>query len=440
MKLSAGNLTKSMRTRPGDSAQGREAVRKYFWPVRSDRRRFLALAAAAAWGTVSRPARGEAPGAQRSNAAPLQSATVKLFLCGDVMTGRGIDQILPHPADPYICEPWVESALTYVELAEAASGVVPKPVDFLYIWGNALAELEHAAPDARIINLETSVTARGNCTMPGISYRMNPENLPCLTAAEIDCCVLANNHVLDWGRTGLADTLDSLKGGGLKIVGAGRDAGEAAAPAILDLPGKGRILVFAAGFPSSGIPNRWAAMAGRPGVNFFESLSDDALAAIATQVRSVKRQGDIAVASVHWGGNWGYEVPAGERRFAHGLIDNAGIDIVHGHSSHHVKGIEVYRGRLVLYGCGDFLNDYEGIRGYEQFRDDLVLMYFPRVAVEDGRLVECRMVPLRIRKFRLNRASRSEAEWLCATLNREGKRFGTAAEMTDGGHLRLRWD
>jgi len=48
------------------------------------------------------------------------------------------------------------------------------------------------------------------------------------------------------------------------------------------------------------------------------------------------------------------------------------VDIVHGHSSHHVKGIEVHRGKLILYGCGDFIDDYEGIKGYEAFRDDLV--------------------------------------------------------------------
>ncbi|MFP3943483.1 MAG: CapA family protein [Alphaproteobacteria bacterium] len=406
-------------------------------PARIGRRAFMALAAGAACGTLS-GAGGAAPKERSARVTP-QEGAVTLFLCGDVMTGRGIDQILPHPADPHICEPWVKSALTYVELAQEVSGDIPRPVGFPYIWGDALGELARAAPDARIINLETSVTARGECGGRGISYRMNPENLPCLTAAGIDCCVLANNHVLDWGPVGLADTLDSLKSAPMKIAGAGGDAEEAAAPAILELPGGNRILVFAAGAASSGIPRGWAAGPGRPGVHHLEALSGGALAAIARQVRRHKREGDIAVVSVHWGGNWGYEIPAGQRRFAHGLIDEAGADIVHGHSSHHVKGIEVYKGRPVFYGCGDFLNDYEGISGYERFRDDLVLMYFPSVSPSDGRLARCRMVPLRIRNFRLNRASREEADWLAQTLNREGKPFGTAVRRGPDGDLLLDW-
>ena len=65
-----------------------------------------------------------------------------------------------------------------------------------------------------------------------------------------------------------------------------------------------------------------------------------------------------------------------QSQLAHSLLDEAGVDVIHGHSSHHVKGIEVYKGKAILYGCGDFLTDYEGIQGYEEFRDDLVLMYF----------------------------------------------------------------
>ena len=65
-----------------------------------------------------------------------------LFLCGDVMTGRGIDQVLPHPNPPHLMEPCVTSALQYVELAEQANGPIRKPVDFPYIWGEALAELD----------------------------------------------------------------------------------------------------------------------------------------------------------------------------------------------------------------------------------------------------------------------------------------------------------
>lgn len=126
-------------------------------------------------------------------------------------------------------------------------------------------------------------------------------------------------------------------------------------------------------------------------------------------------------------------------QLAHQLIDQAGIDIVHGHSSHHVKGIEVYKNKLILYGCGDFLNDYEGIAGYESYRGDLVLMYFPSLKVSSGKLLGLEMIPLQIRNFRLVHATRADAIWLRDTLSREGGRFGTGAEITDQNRLRHYW-
>jgi poly-gamma-glutamate synthesis protein (capsule biosynthesis protein) len=370
---------------------------------------------------------------------PQRPKPITLFLCGDVMTGRGVDQVLPHPGNPRICEPYVTSALEYVELAETANGPIPRPVDFSYVWGDALSELERARPDVRIINLETSVTRSEDCTDKGISYRMSPANLPCITAAEIDCCVLANNHVLDWGQAGLVETLEALGKAGLKSAGAGRDIGEAQAPAIMEAGGKGRVIVFGFGSETSGIPRGWAAAAGKPGVDLLKDLSPSTVDRIARRVEAVKRPGDIVVASIHWGSNWGYEIPRRQTAFGRALIDEARVDIIHGHSSHHAKGIEVYRGKPILYGCGDFLDDYEGITGYEAFRDDLVLMYFLSVAPSGGQLARLRMTPLRIRNFKLNRASKEDAAWLRDVLNREGDRLGTRVELGEDNSLTLAW-
>ncbi len=78
------------------------------------------------------------------------------------------------------------------------------------VWGAALDELNRARPDVRIINLETSITRSKEFETKGINYRMSPENADCLAAAAIDCCVLANNHILDFGRRGLLDTFISI--------------------------------------------------------------------------------------------------------------------------------------------------------------------------------------------------------------------------------------
>jgi poly-gamma-glutamate capsule biosynthesis protein CapA/YwtB (metallophosphatase superfamily) len=359
-----------------------------------------------------------------------------LFLCGDVMAGRGIDQILPRPCDPEIFEQYMKSALGYVALAEKVNGPIPIPVDFDYVWGDSLAELERRPPDLRLINLETAVTTSGDPAPKGINYRMNPENAPLLSVAGIDCCVLANNHVLDWGEPGLLETLQTLRNIHVSSTGAGVTLDEAISPALLPVPG-GRVAVFAFGSPSAGVPGTWAADDERPGVNFLPRLDADTLRTVAGQVNGSTHTGDLVVASIHWGGNWGYEIPGEQREFARGLIDEAGVDIVWGHSSHHPKAIEVYRGRLILFGCGDFLNDYEGIRGHERYRSDLVLMYLPMLNLADGGLHGLRLVPFRIRRFRLQRASKEESRWLGRMLNREGERQGTRLEVEADNTLAL---
>ena len=362
---------------------------------------------------------------------------IKLFLCGDVMTGRGIDQILPHPCAPLIHEGYLKDARDYVRLAERASGPVPRSVDEAYIWGDALRELERTRPDVRIINLETAVTRSEDWVAKGINYRMHPSNIGCLTVAGIDCCALANNHVLDWGATGLVETLETLRGAGLGSAGAGRQRDEAQAPAELPLAGGGRILVYALGTEDSGIPTSWEAGAAKPGVDWLADLSPQSAERLSERIHAARRPGDRVVASIHWGGNWGYRISPEQRQFAHSLIDSAGVDIVHGHSSHHPKCIELRRGKLILYGCGDFINDYEGISGHEEFRGDLAVMYLPEIDGETGALLALELVALCRRRFRLERASDVDVRWLCGLLNAEGQHTGTSFTWQPRGRLVL---
>jgi poly-gamma-glutamate capsule biosynthesis protein CapA/YwtB (metallophosphatase superfamily) len=363
-----------------------------------------------------------------------------LFLCGDVMTGRGIDQILQHRSVPEIHEPYVRDARDYVALAEDANGPIPRPVDPAYIWGDALDELDRVAPGARIINLETSITRSDNYWKgKGINYRMHPANIGCLTAARIDICTLANNHVLDYSYEGLEETLSTLKAAGLQATGAGRNLVKAADPAIVEL-NRGRLLVWSVGTESSGVPRVWAATRDRPGIDFLDALSDDNAGALAERFERVRRPGDIGIVSIHWGSNWGYDIPKAQIRFAHRVIDG-GLDIVHGHSSHHPRPIEVYRHKLVLYGCGDFLQDYEGISGHEEYRGDLVLMYFPTLDPSSGRLLRLSMVPMRVRNMKLHHASACEAKWLHDAINHAeaSEEFDCRVKLFGDARLALQW-
>lgn len=362
---------------------------------------------------------------------------MRILLCGDVMTGRGIDQILPQPCDPILRETYATSALHYVRLAEEANGPIPRQVGPSYVWGAALDELNRTPVDIRIVNLETSITRSTTFAPKGINYRMSPENAGCLAAAGIDCCTLANNHVLDCGRAGLLDTLDSLDKLGIRSAGAGRNRAEASAPAILDT-GRGiRVLVFAFASMTSGVPRGWAATHESAGVNLLTDFSDAGIGRIAERLTQARRPGDVIIVSVHWGSNWGYEVPEEQTRFAHTLLERGSASIIHGHSSHHPKAIEIYRNRLILYGCGDFLNDYEGIGGYEQFRDDIALMYFADIDPATGEIAALEMAPLQIRRFQLVPPSRADVDWLLRSLDRESRRFGTRVELAADGRLTL---
>lgn len=360
---------------------------------------------------------------------------LRIALTGDVMTGRGVDQILPRAGSPVIHERWIRDARDYVGLAARVHGAPPAPVDWDYIWGEALADWHAFDPALRLINLETSITARG-APWPGkgIQYRMHPDNAPCLAAARIDCCTLANNHVLDWGYAGLADTLTALQDCGIRACGAGVDGDHARRPAAVALPWGATLRIHAYGAVTSGIPAEWAALPTRAGVNLLPDFSGHTLERVAADIDSAREPGDRVIVSVHWGGNWGYRVPAEERDFAKGLID-AGVDLVHGHSSHHFKGFEIYRGRLILYGCGDFITDYEGIEGHEVYRPDLSLNYCVTLDPSDGRLEQLEIVPYRLRRMMLSRARASDVRWVMDTLQHESTGPGSDRLRLTGDRL-----
>src|SRR5215475_1799736 len=203
------------------------------------------------------------------------------------------------------------------------------------------------------------------------------------------------------------------------------------------VPGCGRLSVVSCGTGSSGIPPRWAAGPARAGVDLLPRLSRHAADQVAGRAQEGGAAADLTVVSLHWGSNWGYEVGRDQVAFAHRLIDG-GVSLVHGHSSHHPRPIEVYRGRLILYGCGDFIDDYEGIAGHREFRDDLRLMYFASLRRGTGELAELRMVPMQARKMRLSHASGPDRRWLATTLGRISRPFGARVELAPDGALVLR--
>jgi poly-gamma-glutamate synthesis protein (capsule biosynthesis protein) len=198
-------------------------------------------------------------------------------------------------------------------MAESRNRPIPRLVKPSYVWGEALEEVYRVQPDLRIINLETSSTTSEDAERKGINYRMHPANVACLTAGRIHCCVVANNHVLDWGRAGLAETLRVLRDSKIHTAGAGEDLTQAQRPAVMDVRNGGRVLVYGIGGPDCGIPPAWRADKGRSGVAFISDFSESTLSSVTERIAASKRSGDIVVVSIHWGANWGYGIPKEHR-------------------------------------------------------------------------------------------------------------------------------
>lgn len=385
-----------------------------------------------------------------------EPATFTLSFVGDVMLGRLIDQFFPehvhsdedrHNADHFM--------KMYPSILGNGNYTPSSP------WGTTLPLLR--ASDLFLINLETSVTTTPEPWPNKVfNYRMHPSNLaPILHAAHVDYAGLANNHTLDFGKDGLIETAWTLRDAGIAFTGAGESPDQAFKPAVLYLPRQtqeihSRRVDGAKTIPTkeqtttakeSGYlvhvysaadhPQDWAS------IPSFHIL--DYSPATRTRLRTLllsnglrtdhppksdsEEESDVyhhcahhhhnpaptpesrpalKIFSVHWGPNYRWHPADRIRSLAHFLIDECEVDIVHGHSSHHVQGVEVYRGRVIVYGCGDFVDDYALDR---EFRNDLGAVW--RVVVkekekeeggEDGRggivLDRLEIFPTRVEKFR----------------------------------------
>jgi poly-gamma-glutamate capsule biosynthesis protein CapA/YwtB (metallophosphatase superfamily) len=338
-----------------------------------------------------------------------------LNFIGDIMLGRLIDQLFPTHVD----EPSEARIIDNVRRSKAHlrdySSESP--------WGNILMILNIAS--LNIVNLETSITTYP-VQWPNkvFNYRMHPANISALKRAGITYVSLANNHTLDFSVEGLVETVETLESSDIKFAGAGRSAAEAQRPASVPLtlwqglesrPSNYTVDIFSA----SDHPRDWSSV---PSFHLIDYTSHTKarLKELITS-NNAQSQASLKIFSVHWGPNYSWQPSAEIRELAHFLIDECSIDIVHGHSSHHVQGIERYGGKLIMYGCGDFVDDYAVTLGY---RNDLSAIW--RVIVEEFdqaegveekralKLKRLEVYPTRIKDFQVNglEAKNPDNEWV----------------------------
>ncbi len=201
--------------------------------------------------------------------------------------------------------------------------------------------------DVTIANLECAVSERGDPEPDKeFTFRASPRSLAGAARAGVDVFTLANNHVLDFGRSAMLDTISHIKENGLKWAGAGINREEATRPAVLDVQGK-RVAVLA--FTRIIFRSSWIAEEDRAGV-----ASGQDYRSVMEAVKAAENWADITVVSMHWGDE--YEEFPHERdvKLARELVD-AGADIVTGHHPHVIQGIEIYKGKVIAYSLGNFI-------------------------------------------------------------------------------------
>ncbi|KAJ5713436.1 uncharacterized protein N7483_010617 [Penicillium malachiteum] len=347
-----------------------------------------------------------------------------LTLVGDVMLARQVDQLLPTSIDSPRDARNVSDLKSKHPSTLNENAYTPSAP-----WGTTLPLLR--STDLFLINLETSVTTT-NQAWPNktYNYRMHPANLgPVLHAAHVDYASLANNHVLDYSEEGLVETVWTLKETGISFAGAGETTDEAYKPAVLWVPRSvqefhsrrvdGKVVLPSQHRSESGENNGfrvhvysasdhpldWASVPTFHFLDYSESTRERLRRlCVGSGIQNDSSESDtrpaLKIFSVHWGPNYTWSPSDQIRSLAHFLIDECDVDIVYGHSSHHIQGAEVYHGRVILYGCGDFVNDYVF---RETYRNDLgaVWRVIVREAEKDRLMLDrLEIFPTRLEQFR----------------------------------------
>lgn len=313
--------------------------------------------------------------------------TITIGLAGDVMIGRLVNEFLD----------------------EAPPG---------WIWGNLLPILQKN--DLNLINLEAALTKSDKIVPKVFNFKADPEKVRVLSEGPIHAVNLANNHLLDFSEEGLLETLQMLDGAKIAHAGAGRNAAEAAAPAILDCQGiKVGILGYTDNQPG------WIATTDRPGIRYIR-IGDNQ--AVAEDIKTLRPKVDLLIVSLHWGPNMRERPTQAFKAFAHHLID-LGADLIHGHSAHIFQGVEIYQGKLILYDTGDFVDDYAVD---PRLRNDRTFLFLVTFADR----LSLRLIPALIEQFQVNCSEGQETEETLDRMQKLSSEFHTQL-IREGNELVL---
>jgi poly-gamma-glutamate synthesis protein (capsule biosynthesis protein) len=327
----------------------------------------------------------------------IKLANMKILFVGDVMLGRLVNQIL-------------------------------KKVPPDYVWGNTLPIFKKA--DLRICNLECVISDKGqpwSLTQKVFHFRSDAKNIEALKMAKIDLVSIANNHTLDFDYEALFEELEILEKAKIKKAGGGKNFKEASSPAVLEINKKKiGFIAFTDNEPA------WEAKENQAGIFYLPiDIKDKKAKNLFEIIKKTKEKSDFLIVSAHWGPNWGYQPQPRHIPFAHLLIDS-GADIIYGHSCHVFQGIEIYKGKPILYSTGDFIDDY-AVDEIE--RNDQSFIFIAQISEKDMKISHLFLYPTVIRNFQACLADGEEAKAIANKMRFLCHELGTESRLLEGERL-----
>jgi poly-gamma-glutamate synthesis protein (capsule biosynthesis protein) len=247
--------------------------------------------------------------------------------------------------------------------------------------------------DLLLGNLEGAVSRRGSALDKGFTFRFDPVVLGPLEQAGFDYLTIVNNHSYDYGEIAFLDSIDYLNGSSIGTSGAGRSLAEASIPWQISV-GETEVRVLAAGaYPveRSGFDGARTTVAAesRPGVLWAGPRNPGAQQQMFAAMERAFSESSFDIVSVHGGAEWAIAPAEWQRSLYRELIDR-GADLVLGHHSHVVQGMEAYNGKLIAYSLGNFV--FPGMFLTEFGEQSLLL----RVGVVDGEIRYVEPIPVEI--------------------------------------------
>ncbi|MER7765425.1 CapA family protein [Kitasatospora sp. NPDC096140] len=205
-----------------------------------------------------------------------------------------------------------------------------------------------ADADLSVLNLETAITGRGAPEPKLYTFRTEPKALSVLKDSGVDVVSMANNHAVDFGADGLADTLAAKDSSPIPVVGVGRNAKEAYAPYVTTVRGV-KVAVVAASQVEDLTNQKWRAGANKPGI---ASALD--VPALVKAVEGAKQQAPVVLVYLHWGEE-GKACPTAAQTTIAKKLATAGATAVVGTHAHTMVGSGMLGNTYVGYGFGNFL-------------------------------------------------------------------------------------